>query len=86
MNLTRFSAISLIALAFLAPSWAAAETTAQATAGLRSSSLADVQQDSLSASHRIIYIDGRPSSIGQAHLDSVQHLINEFYYDQFRHL
>ncbi len=85
MNLTRFSAISLIALAFLAPSWAAAETTAQATAGLRSSSLADVQQDSLSASHRIIYIDGRPSSIGQAHLDSVQHLINEFYYDQFRH-
>lgn len=51
-------------------------------------SLVDCQLDSLKNSHRIVYIDGTPHSIGDtlsAHIDSVRTLIDNFYYDQFRH-
>ena len=49
-------------------------------------SLVDIQHDSLAASHKIIYIDGKPlSNNTQQHLDSIRTLIDNFYYDQFRH-
>ncbi|MCM1483828.1 MAG: hypothetical protein NC043_05795 [Muribaculaceae bacterium] len=48
-------------------------------------SLMDAQQDSLAANHKIVYIDGRPASRTQQHLDSIRSLIDHFYYDQFRH-
>ncbi len=40
-----------------------------------------------SASTRVVYIDGRPTSdsIIRAHRDSIIRVINDFYYDQFRH-
>lgn len=48
--------------------------------------LADVQIDSLSASHKIVYIDGKPeSSEIQRYQDSIREVISSFYYDQFRH-
>ena len=53
-------------------------------AGLPTTSLVDSQQDSLMASHKIVYIDGRPEQT-QSHLDSVRNILDNFYYDQFRH-
>lgn len=52
--------------------------------GLPSTSLADQQMDSLISSHKIVYIDGKPHQT-QAHIDSIRNLIDNFYYDQFRH-
>lgn len=47
-------------------------------------SLVDDHIDSLVASHKIITIDGTPSNtIGYS--DSIRTLIEDFYYDQFRH-
>ena len=60
---------------------ASAVCTAQS---LRSSSLVDSQSDSLVADHKIVYIDGKPETISETHIDSLRHLINMFYYDQFR--
>lgn len=51
---------------------------------LRAHSLIDIQEDSLRHNHKIIYIDGQPTTISQQHLDSMQNLIDKFYYDQFR--
>ena len=47
-------------------------------------SLVDDHIDSLVASHKIINIDGAPKASTQYN-DSVKHLIEGFYYDQFRH-
>ena len=58
--------------------------TAPAQATLRANSLVDRQDDSLRSNHKIIYIDGRPERITTEHEDSVRHLIDMFYYDQFR--
>lgn len=48
-------------------------------------SYVDIQQDSLTASHKIITIDGKPNKESQGYADSVKNLIEHFYYDQFRH-
>lgn len=85
MNHTLISATLVAIIAMATSPDATADTTAEATASLRSTAISDIQQDSLTASHRIVYIDGRPQSVTQTHIDSVQSLINEFYYDQFRH-
>ncbi|MDE6368679.1 MAG: hypothetical protein K2K94_05520, partial [Muribaculaceae bacterium] len=47
-------------------------------------SLADDHIDSMVMSHKIITIDGQPTK-SQAYVDSVKSLIENFYYDQFRH-
>lgn len=47
-------------------------------------SLAEDHTDSLVASHKVITIDGQPSR-SEAYADSVKSLIENFYYDQFRH-
>ena len=47
-------------------------------------SLVEDHIDSLVASHKIIPIDGQPSH-SMAYADSVKSLIENFYYDQFRH-
>lgn len=51
---------------------------------LRANSLVDRQQDSLRSHHKIIYIDGEPIVLTEQHLDSLRHLIDTFYFDQFR--
>lgn len=51
---------------------------------LRSNSLVDRQMDSLRLHHKIIYIDGQPYNVSQHHLDSLQSIIDRFYFDQFR--
>lgn len=51
---------------------------------LRANSLVDRQEDSLRHNHKIIYIDGTPYNITQQHIDSLQQLIDRFYFDQFR--
>lgn len=50
--------------------------------------LADARLDSLKQSHRILYIGGSPSLADDStrvHVDSVRRMIDNFYYDQFRH-
>ena len=47
-------------------------------------SLAENHIDSLVASHKVITIDRQPSR-SEAYVDSVKSLIENFYYDQFRH-
>ena len=47
-------------------------------------SLAEDHIDSLVASHKVITIGGQPSR-SEAYVDSVKSLIENFYYDQFRH-
>ena len=57
-----------------------------ATAFAQSRPLADVQNDSLLKSNKIVFIDGKPApSEIQHHIDSVRQVISTFYYDQFRH-
>ena len=51
---------------------------------LRANSLVDAQMDSLRFHHKIIYIDGQPYNVTEQHLDSLQRLIDMFYFDQFR--
>lgn len=51
---------------------------------LRKNSLMDRQEDSLRMNHKVIYIDGKPYSISEQHLDSIQKMIDKFYFDQFR--
>ena len=52
----------------------------------RSKSLVDCQTDSLIASHKVVYIDGKPSDAAtQSYVDSIRQVISTFYYDQFRH-
>lgn len=48
-------------------------------------SLVDIQQDSLMASHKIVTIGAEPKEKSQVYIDSVKTLIQNFYYDQFRH-
>lgn len=49
-------------------------------------SLVDMQTDSLLTSHKIVYIDGRPADADtQQYIDSIRQRISAFYYDQFRH-
>nr|MBD5378151.1 hypothetical protein [Bacteroides sp.] len=50
-------------------------------------SLVDMQLDSLKSSHKIVYLNGSPGQRDtmQAYSDSIKTLINNFYYDQFRH-
>ncbi len=55
------------------------------TSQLSAKNMVEQQQDSLLKSHKIVTIDGKPSNT-QAHIDSVKSLIENFYYDQFRHL
>ncbi|MCH5217111.1 MAG: hypothetical protein J1F07_00930 [Muribaculaceae bacterium] len=52
--------------------------------GLRSNSMVDMQEDSLRRNHKIIYIDGRPENPQQEYEDSLRHMIDMFYFDQFR--
>lgn len=55
-------------------------------AAARENSLAGQQTDSLIASHKIVYIDGKPADAEtRAYVDSVRRRISAFYYDQFRH-
>lgn len=51
---------------------------------LSAKNLIEQQRDSLIKSHKIITIDGKPSG-SQAYSDSIKALIENFYYDQFRH-
>ncbi|MCM1029779.1 MAG: hypothetical protein NC484_09270 [Alloprevotella sp.] len=49
-------------------------------------SLVDIWADSLAASHKIVYIDGKPLPADHSrYVDSVRMVISNFYYDQFRH-
>lgn len=51
-----------------------------------SPSLADRQIEATAKSTKVIFIDGKPdSTVHQEYVDSIQHKISEFYYDQFRH-
>lgn len=72
--------IGTIALSFASPR----VPTSHDEDPLRSNSFVDRQEDSLRRSHKIIYIDGQPYNVSQHHLDSLQNLIDRFYYDQFR--
>ena len=47
-------------------------------------SLADDHVDSLMLSHKIVSLDG-PDAYSDSYVDSVKGLIENFYYDQFRH-
>lgn len=51
---------------------------------LRAASHVDSQMDSLISDHRIVYINGKPETISQQHVDSLRQIIDMFYYDQFR--
>lgn len=46
----------------------------------------DTYNDSLIASHRLVWVDGKPApeEVG-AYVDSVRRVIGKFYYDQFHH-
>lgn len=76
---------SALALAATAISASASELPFPPTdiASLPSRSAVDTQKDSLIDDHKIIYIDGRPESISQAHQDSIRQVIENFFYDQF---
>lgn len=54
------------------------------TAAYGRQSLVDDHVDSLTASHKIISIDG-DRDFGQRYNDSIRNLISKFYYDQFHH-
>lgn len=48
--------------------------------------LADAFNDTLVASHKIVYLDGKPADYQTQHyVDSIRRQISTFYYDQFRH-
>lgn len=51
---------------------------------LRSSSLMDIQYGALKDDHKVIYIDGKPTEVTKAHLDSIREIMDLFYFDQFR--
>lgn len=55
------------------------------TAGAQTKNLVDQQTDSLIASHKIINIDRDGSENNPGYSDSIKSLIENFYYDQFRH-
>ena len=63
----------------------AAEVTVSddSSSALRSGSLKDQMRDSIRHSHKVIYIDGKPDRLSQSHIDSIQEIINRYYYDQF---
>ncbi|MDE7096583.1 MAG: hypothetical protein K2O47_03725, partial [Muribaculaceae bacterium] len=71
----RNTAISAFLLAFTAMSASAQD--------LRSNSLVDIQKDSLLNDHKIIYFDGKPSTVSRQHQDSIRDLVENFFYDQF---
>lgn len=72
-------------LAALSVAAALSAATAQADTPLPPTrTLMEQQMDSLAASHKVINIDGA-KGVGQAYRDSIQSLVNKFYYDQFRH-
>lgn len=51
-------------------------------------SLADIRLNSLKESHRIVYFGGSPTEAvdtSTAQADSIRRMIDNFYYDQFRH-
>lgn len=56
-------------------------------ASAQTKSLVDVQIDSLLKSHKMVFIDGKPTDSEEEnhYLDSVRQLVTSFYYDQFRH-
>ena len=61
-------------------------TATAMTCAAQTQSLVDMQTDSLLASHKIVYIDGKPAeNEAKAYIDSIRHKISVFYYDQFRH-
>lgn len=51
---------------------------------LRSNSMVDRQKDSLLNDHKIVYIDGKPETMTQAHNDSIRNVVETFVYDQFQ--
>ena len=55
------------------------------SAGAQAKNLVEQQTDSLIASHKIINIDRDGSEKSPRYADSVRSLIENFYYDQFRH-
>lgn len=78
-----FASINLIGA--FSVTWGAQEPDSISQRGKpRAKSLVDIQEDSLRANHKIIYIDGKPVSISEEHVDSLRRLIDMFYIDQFR--
>lgn len=52
----------------------------------RAQSHVDAWNDSLTASHRLVYLDGKPAPAEiNSYVDSVRRVIGKFYYDQFHH-
>lgn len=86
MNRRSISIIFASTLLLGAKTFCVHSATPEGTADdkLRANSLVDMQHDSLAQNHKIIYIDGKPMTITQQHEDSIRHLIDMFYFDQFR--
>lgn len=83
--LSRILLASVLAVGAISMSWGAPRNESGADdSPLRANSLVDRQQDSLRANHKIIYMEGRPDSISQQHIDSLHKIIDMFYFDQFR--
>ncbi len=57
------------------------------SASAQTKSYVDVQIDSLLKSHKMVFLDGKPSTSAEEekYIDSVRNLVSTFYYDQFRH-
>lgn len=54
--------------------------------GASAQDMIDTQTQATLASHKIIYIDGKGDSIQQRHdIDSMQRVVNKFFYNQFQH-
>lgn len=51
---------------------------------LSGTSYVDVHADSLKNSHKLVYISDKPEIDSEQHKDSLRHIIDMFYYDQFR--
>lgn len=79
-----FAASAILAGALNVTYGAPHSPSSQDEDALRSNSLVDQQLDSLRKNHKIIYIDGQPYNVSQQHLDSLQRIIDLFYFDQFR--
>ena len=81
----KFLFASVMLIGAISISWGKApEQNPKEEKSLRATSMVDIQEDSLRNNHKIIYIDGKPINPSEEYADSVRHLIDMFYYDQFR--
>lgn len=80
--MTKRQLITVTLLSLTGIIFAQSSDTSKSITGLRADSHIDRQLDSLMKSHKIIYMDGKPTQT-ESHQDSLRHTIELFYVDQF---